>query len=429
MFGCMLWSTALGWIWLVNPGQVAAQQVERSGPAIPFESNRDEIATVEVTTSTLEVYDRPHTTSFLTGNLKQGDRVKVRERVAGGWLAIDPPSSAICWIDGSSLDFGSDTLRSGSHFRDPAGSTAAIPTRAWVVTRPASVRSGHPSARLPGPPCGSLSNGTMVNLVDRPPIKAGRGKTSTSWYAIMPPAGVVQYVRADGTRPATSQRNAAAERLAAYEPTQDGPATAEKRHPPEAQPGARAKNSSENLPSDLASEIANVEAIHRAILSDQPIDQWRFETVRARYQAILKRAGANPSVEEAIRGRLARVTQHEQAAEAARTIQTILARSHRRDSQLAAAERRRSRPGRERPRAFSAEGLVKPSARMVEGRRLYSLIGTDGLMVAYLDVPPGLDIEPLLTRRVGVRGVSHYNEDLGARLITVRDVEPIETRR
>jgi hypothetical protein len=436
-----MWSTALAWLWLANSGQVGALQVDRFERAIPFEANRPDVVAVEVTVSKLEVYDRPNATSYLTGNLKQGDHVKVRERVTGGWLAIDPPSSAICWIDGSSLDFGSDKVRSGSHFRDPAGSRAAIPTRAWVVTSVAGLRSGHPSARLPGPPCGSLSKGTMVNLVDRPPITAGQGTTSTSWYAIIPPAGVVRYVRADGThspaspsparssRTATSGQNEPAEKLAAYEPAQDGPATVEKLSPPGAPPVALGTRSSENLPPDIASEIANVEAMHRAILSDQPIDQWRFETVRARYQAILKRAGTNPSVEEAIRGRLARVARHEQAAEAARTIQAILARSHRRDSQVAAAERRRSGQLRERPRSFSAEGLVKPSARMVEGRRLYSLIGADGLMVAYLDVPPGLDIEPLLTRRVGVRGISHYNEDLGARLITVRDVEAIESRR
>ncbi len=366
MFECTLWSTVLGWICLVNSGQVGTPQAERSGHAVPFEASKDEIATVEVTTSRLEIYDRPHPTAFLTGNLKQGDQVKVREQVAGGWLAIDPPSSAICWIDGSSLDVGSDPVRSGSHFGDPAGSKAAIPTRAWVATSPAGLRSGHPSARLPGPPCGSVSKGTMVNLVDRPPLRASQGKTSTSWYAIMPPPGVVQYIRADGTRPETSPRStisqrpaasprdaAAEERLAAYEPTQDGPASVEKLRPPETQPGARAENSAENLPTDIASEIANVEAMHRAILSDQPIDQWRFETVRARYQAILKRAGANPSVAEAIRDRLARVTRHEQAAEAARTIQTILTRSHRRDSQVAAAARRRSNPGRER-RALSA---------------------------------------------------------------------------
>jgi len=269
----------------------------------------------------------------------------------------------------------------------------------------------------------------MVHLVDRPPINVGRGKATTTWYAIVPPDSVVRYVRADGTRPLPSQRNGAAERLAAYEPTQDGPSTVQRLSPSEPQAGKGVEHSSEDLPPDIASEIAKVEAVHRAILNDQPIDQWRFETVRARYQAILKRASANRSVEEAIRDRLARLTRHQHAAEAARTIQTILARSHHRDSQLAEAERRHSLPGPEHPRSFTAEGLVKTSSRMVDGRRLYSLVGPDGMTVAYLDVPLGLDIEPLVTRRVGVRGVSHYNEDLGARLITVRDAEPIETRR
>jgi len=429
MFGCTLWSTVVGWIWFVNPAQLPVPQSERPGQTIPLNARQGANSFVEVTAAKLEVYDQPHTSSYLTGTLKQGDLIKIHGAVAGGWLAIDPPSSAIFWIEGASLDFRSDAVRSGSHFSDPASLTARIPTRAWVVTNSATVRSGHPSARLPGPPCGSLSKGTMVNLVDRPPIKSAPGNTETSWYAILPPPGTARYVRADGTRPVRLPPNEAAERRTAYEPSQDDPAAVEKLRGPEAQRSTGLTGSAENLPADAGSEIANVEAMHRAILSDQPIDQWRFDTVRARYQAILKRAGANPFVDEAIRRRLARVTQHEQAAEAARTIQAILARSHRRGSQIAAAERGRSASGKDRPRAYNAEGLVKPSARMVDGRRLYSLVGSDGLTVAYLDVPPGLEIEPFLTRRVGVRGVSHYNEDLGAHLITVRDVEPIDRRR
>jgi hypothetical protein len=269
----------------------------------------------------------------------------------------------------------------------------------------------------------------MVILLDRPPIKTGRGDTVTSWYAIVPPADVVQYVRADGTHSATFAQNEVAERTVAYETTQDGTAAAERISPPDAGAGEVAKNPAENLPRDIEAEIAQVEAMRRAILSDQPIHEWNFETVRARYQAILKRAGANPVVEEAIRALLAQVTKHEQAADAARTIRKILARSHDRASQIAAADRRRSTLAEERPRVYSALGLVKPSAQMVDGHRLYSLIGNNGRTVAYLDVPPGLDIDSFVTRRVGVRGVSHYNEDLGARLITVRDVEAIEARR
>ena len=66
---------------------------------------------------------------------------------------------------------------------------------------------------------------------------------------------------------------------------------------------------------------------------------------------------------------------------------------------------------------------------MGDGRKLYILIANDGSTIAYLDVPPGLDIDRLLANRVGVRGTPHFNEDLGARLITVRDIDKLGPRR
>ncbi len=118
----------------------------------------------------------------------------------------------------------------------------------------------------------------MVQLVDRPPIKVGRGKAATTWYAIVPPAGVVRYVCADATRP-IAPGNASAERLAAYDPAQDSPSTVRKLTPPEAQPVARRETPAEDLPAEIAAEIATVDAMHRAILADQPIEQWQFGTV------------------------------------------------------------------------------------------------------------------------------------------------------
>jgi len=56
--------------------------------------------------------------------------------------------------------------------------------------------------------------------------------------------------------------------------------------------------------------------------SNPAIAQWRFEQVRARYQAILKRACNDSTVEEAISPKGSRgFTRDEQAAEAARTIE------------------------------------------------------------------------------------------------------------
>jgi hypothetical protein len=187
----------------------------------------------------------------------------------------------------------------------------------------------------------------------------------------------------------------------------------------------------EKLPPAIASEIRSIEAIRRSIMAGGPIEQWQFETVRARYQALLKTGASDPAIEEAIRVCLARVTRHEQAAKAARTIQAILAESHRRDREVAELESRlrSATAGRSRSRAYQAVGFMQPSAQKVEGRKVFVLIGKNGATVAFLDIPPGLDPDPLLARRVGVRGVAHYNEELHSRLITVRDLEAIAPRR
>jgi hypothetical protein len=255
----------------------------------------------------------------------------------------------------------------------------------------------------------------MVQLVDRPPVTTGRGADARLWFAIVPPTEAACYVRAEGLRDAP-RREGVPERLAAYlVPESDGP--------------RGTGTAPESLPPGVAAEIGRVDAMHRAILTQQPIDRWRLDAVRAEYQAILKRSGDSPVVEEALRVRLARVTRHEQAAAAAREFQDVLARSRRRDGQIARLQDRLAAVDRYRTRTYHAIGVVQPSSRLVDGRKLHVLIDPEGKTIAYLDIPPGLDLEAIGARRVGVRGAVHYNPDLGTRLITVRDLEPVGTRR
>jgi hypothetical protein len=298
---------------------------------------------------------------------------------------------------------------------DAAGANASPAQRAIVIAARAVIRSGNLRARLPGPPRGYLERGTSVRLLDRAPVTFGKGVSATEWLAIEPPVGAAYYVRAEGTRAVAGIQPAAAEVRTAYDRVD----------------GQRApdRNSAGPIPpAELTAELASIEAMQREIIS-RPIEQWRFEEVRRRYQALLKRSADDRAAEEAIRIRLLRVTGQEQAAKAAATIQTTLAQSHRRDHLVEDVERRLAGAGRTGPRAYHAVGLLKPSSRMVDGRRLYTLIAADGSTVAFLDMPPGLDPEPLLTRRVGVRGVAHYNEALSARLITVRAMDSLESKR
>ena len=131
--------------------------------------------------------------------------------------------------------------------------------------------------------------------------------------------------------------------------------------------------------------------MRRSIMAEGPIERWQFDTVRTRY----KRPVEN---QRQVIPRLKRPfvsAWHgyalEQASKAARTIQTILAESHRRDREVAELERQlRSTPaGRARSRAYQAVGFMQPSAQKVDGRKVFVLIGKNGATVAFLDIPPG----------------------------------------
>jgi hypothetical protein len=62
---------------------------------------------------------------------------------------------------------------------------------------------------------------------------------------------------------------------------------------------------------------------------------------------------------------------------------------------------------------------------LVDGQRVFALIGPEGHAVAYLRPVPGVETRRYVGRRVGVRGTSRYDETLRAEVITVRVLEPL----
>ncbi len=366
-----------------------------------------------VTVPALDVHDRPEDQSYVDNRLTSGDPVTVRAAVGDEWLAIDPPATSFWWIEQSAIDRSAVNADRNAGARHPGKPSPVQSTeRAWVSVARAVVRDGNPRAKLPGPPIGGLREGSMVRLVDRPPLSLGSGDTHTQWYAILPAWTEFRFIRASGIRFTDKLGSRDDLTRAAFAPSDDPFATAD-----------RAASA------DWKSELAKVETLHREIVASQPIERWRFDVVRTGYEAVLKRFKGDPQVEEAVRARLARVTQHEQAAESARQIRELFTKSHRRDSQVAAIRKPKVATKSPAKRSFSAVGFVQPSARKVDGRKLYALIGTDGSTLAYLDVPPGIDVERLFSRKVGVRGDAHFDEDLGARLITVRDIDSVNPKR
>ena len=361
--------------------RIAALVLGLTGPTGPTELP----ATARVIATELDVFDEPDDHSMATGRLARGARVVVRAVGADGWLTIEPPPGSFLWVEQGAID-------------PPAGRGAGI-----VDRTKAQVRSGLPSARMPGPPRAPLARGQTIQLLGRPPLTFG-GKT---WRAIAPTAGEVRHIRAEGVEwLATASPEPAKEARASFMTDSDGL--------PEPPP-------------TVASEINRIEASHRTVLRAS-IEHWQLEPILKRYQTLLKQT-RDPASTQAIQARIDLVQRQQAAADSARSIEEILSRSRSRDRKLALDLRRFAQAEEPQQRPYDAQGMIQPSSRKVDGQKVFALIGPKGTAIAYLNIPAGLDPSPLATRNVGVRGSARYDESLRARLITVHDIEPLDERR
>lgn len=336
-------------------------------------------ALAEVVVEGLEAFVEPEVSSLVNERLKKGERVHVIDYdQATGWVTINRPDSAFDYVERKAV------RREGKLI-------------GRIIGPHAQIRAGIPNARLPGPPRGVLPFGETVRLLDLPALVVRNSGGLTTWLAIVPFSGELRHIRAEG-----------------ISWIKDDPLAA----PQEVLTAFQAS------PDDAGGEVAKIEREHRVVLGE-PVERWRLGGVKSKYEALLRRT-SEPGAVRSIRARLELIAQQEGVARSARSFQAILERSRRRDAQVERTKQRLSELDRPQRRAFVAQGLVQLSSREVEGRRVYALIGRDGNPLAYLDVPPGLDASSVVAKRAGVRGSVHYNESLGARLIAVRDLEPLE---
>lgn len=342
-----------------------------------------ETVEARVAVARLDVVDRPADSGYVVTTLVKGDTVRVRpgEAPVTGWLAIDPPGSVYCWVEAEALK-RADPLRERPDMARVRSTT--------------TIRSANPKAKLPGPPRGTLNPGDRVRVLDIPALEVGES-SPRRWVAVAPPIGRAYYIPAEAVEWAP-------------------PAEAEVR------PTAFAAGGEDP-------DLKRVDAMLLAETTGKPVEDWRLAPIRSAYEALARQAEADPDRRRSVDGRLKQLEGLERAAAAAKGFVEAASKGRDLDASFARLERRIADAERERSRAFDAVGFVQPSAKMHDGRKLFALIGLkDGLVAAYLDVPPGLDALPLTARRVGVRGAARYDADLKARLITVRDLVDLEAK-
>lgn len=340
------------------------------------------------------VFDRPSDAALVTGELGQRGLVAVRRELGNGWLAIVPPTGQFGWVDAEALE----SRRGGE---------------ALVVAPTAVVRAFVDGAKLPGAVTTTLRRGAVVRLIDRKPLVLRQGGGKLILKAIEPTEDDVRYVRVEGM----GRGDIHGLESISEEPSPPQPGAAVS--PVVAGVGAIVDES--KLPEALRSSILHIEVEHRAALRRPPAE-WRLDAIRLAYERLLA-AQADATARRAIQSRIDRVSLQEEIARVYLSVERISISARARDQEIAALRPRGVTTSPNRP--FDVEGLLLASSKQVDGRRVYMLIGPKGETSAYLSVPPGLEAERLVSRRVGARGRVRYNEALGARHVEVDELEPL----
>ncbi len=370
------WHLATFWLALIASAVLAGARTD-----LPRES--------AVVVDELEVMTEPNDSAYSTGVLRSGDRVVVLG-AESGWARIRAPIGTFAWINAADLQEGAD------------GTSAVGP-------RPARVCFAAAGARLPGPPCRSTPPGTSVQLLDRPDLRVQRGGVIQTWRAIQPDRPEVRYLRLEGLK-------------------LTGPAQPEPTHPPERLVSHQPEGPDPDLPAEVNAELASITAMNRSIKSES-VENWDLAPVRVRYEALLRRYDGHSGVRAVVQPRLDQAVRDHEIGIKAQEFARLLRAGDDRDAEVAQIQRSAGQARTTTDRKFDAQGLLQPSSRRYRGQKVHALIGPEGKPISYLTIPPGLPINRFLARKVGVRGIVHFDEGLGARLISVRDLEVIEKVR
>ncbi|WZO96366.1 hypothetical protein EP7_003358 [Isosphaeraceae bacterium EP7] len=344
------------------------------------------IRRADVSVENAEVYARPDATAFVTAQLARGSVVEVHRTLDGGWVEVTPPVGSVDWIDEADLE---------------------ILDANWarVEGKDTTVRFGNAEATSPGPVRCKLGAGTELRLLDLDPLATKQGKKTRTWRAVWPTENSTAYLRLDDLGPFRPNRPASG---TATEPRQADPSTI--------------RVGLESGPA--RDELADLDLQVAATLRD-PVETWRFATIRSRLIALRDAADSGGRVE--IERRLDRLSKLEASAQSARSFVAIIQKSRERDAKLKVerGERDEEETEAEEAEPFAATGLLQSSSRLIEGRKAAALIGKNGRAIAYLDLPVGVDSQKLMGSRVGVRGVTRFDEKLKARVIHVSELETL----
>ncbi len=330
----------------------------------------------EVVAQHTDVFDRPDRTAVTTNRIGKGRQLSVFSvqdpSLGDEWLAIRPPPGSFSWINLESIE-------------------TISPGKARVKARSTVTRPGGANAVWPGLAQHVVELNSVVRLIDRPRIELIQKGAKNVWVAIEPPEDEVRYIPRNSVRLQGPIAFARSQRLDEPSIEDQGAASSENAGAPNAN---RVVQTSAPLPAGFAAKLSAVDA-RRKTQERLSIEQWRLEPILAEYRSLLDQA-ADASSASLVRSRIRQTQREIELSNSARSFDDQLANSRQRNQQVESIIRTAEKSSVGKPTKYSAEGVLQPTSRMVDGQKAYALIARDGTVAAYLTLPPGLSPNALV---------------------------------
>ncbi|WP_417848218.1 hypothetical protein [Thalassoglobus sp.] len=384
----------------------------------------------------VEVRCGPGANFYVTGHVQQKETVTVHRHDHGGWFMIAPPKGSLSWIDAELVKrTGGDT-----------GVVQVAPQNG----RPARaiVRIGSELSKEHSYYGRELSNGDEVTILGEETLTTQRGPVRM--LKIVPPAQEFRWMKGEFLVPLDKQIQQQIAHDPYQVPTENRSTflnqkkeieTAKKKEIDQAV--ARRKV--------LYDELDRIDRVYASMMQKEPA-QWDLESIEDQYQLLAK--GADSSIGALIQKRMDVLKRRREILSHYQEFVRVSAASARRDKELVAQqlgfqnestlnqtfvqgglapEQMASQPGPPTdapvtPRLNGA-GIIRPLPGNYPGTPRFALVAPDGRMLAYLEAAEGVRIDQWLGKPAGIIGSRGHHAQLGADVIRVQRVVPVQLVR
>lgn len=417
---------------------------------------------------------------YPTSKLARGEKVMVHRHDPGGWAMIAPPADSYSWIQADyvqKLESGRGTLTANNvivHVGSALGDERSVYQRTLSKGDTVEILQ---QAKL------TTERGPMTMYKIKPPPREYRwiatkaivpGTALKGGGPLKPPVGPLPNItgpiaEADDLDPTTGPDPFAP--TVPKSETKPGTATTkpvslpgEPNGPTLTLPGDDPTAPAKPFSEDAASVRQRFEVLDRDLrgMLEQDPGRWDIERIEAGLQQLEPQADT-PGLRGLIQFRLRQLKKYRKVQNDFREFSRITSQTKQRDAELVALQQQIATgepiaaapsggtpatpistpttngppikpatnpvPSQPSPAAtpkFDGAGIVQ--AVKEAGKPAYALYAPDGRLLTYLVPPDGLDLAPYINFAMGVTGPRAQDEQLGADVLQVRSMQPVQLR-